>query len=97
MLHQFSASVDGNQFYGYFDFLPDLYRESSDNSCLCLATNVLAKAYITNLSHTERDRKELLQLYGRALMSANAAIEDQFERTKDSTIIAVWLLAIYEV
>ena len=97
VLHQFSASVDGNRTFGYFDFLPDLYRESSDSSCLYSATNAIAEAYITNLSHAIRDKKELMQTHGRALRSMNAALEDPLERAKDSTIIAVWLLGIYEV
>ena len=97
VLHQFSASVDGNRNFGYFDFLPDLYRESGDDSCLCLATNAIAEAYVANMSHTVRAKEGLMQTYGRALGSTNAALADPLERAKDSTIIAVWLLGIHEV
>jgi hypothetical protein len=97
VLHQFSAPLDGSRFFGYFEFLPDLYRETDEGSCLNLATNAVAKAYITNLSHAVPDRNELVRIYGRALRSTNDALKDPQERVKDSTIIAVWLLAIHEV
>jgi len=41
--------------------------------------------------------KELVQIHGRALRAANLILEDRKERVKDSTLLAVWLLGIFEV
>lgn len=97
VLHQFSAPTNSNRFYRFLDFLPDLYRETSEVSCLNLATDALAKAYITNMSESSPKRAEHLQTYGRALRATNIALQDPLERVKDSTIIAVWLLGVHEV
>ncbi|KAK5198599.1 hypothetical protein LTR92_001070 [Exophiala xenobiotica] len=99
VLHYLSSRTDGPRFYGYLDFLPELYRETGDDagSCLILATNAVAKAYVTNLSVSSVNRNGHVQTYGRALKATNSALGDPLERVKDSTIIAVWLLGVHEV
>nr|KAK5436077.1 hypothetical protein LTR18_009656 [Exophiala xenobiotica] len=99
VLHYLSSHTDGPRFYGYLDFLPELYRETGDDSgsCLSLATNAMAKAYVTNLSVSSVNRNGHVQTYGRALKATNSAPGDPIERVKDSTIIAVWLLGVHEV
>ncbi|KAK7895141.1 hypothetical protein LTR67_005881 [Exophiala xenobiotica] len=99
VLHYLSSHTDGPRFYGYLDFLPELYRETGDDSgsCLILATNAMAKAYVTNLSVSSVNRNGHVQTYGRALKATNSALGDPLERVKDSTIIAVWLLGVHEV
>ncbi|KAK5205677.1 hypothetical protein LTR47_007593 [Exophiala xenobiotica] len=99
VLHYLSSRTDGPRFYGYLDFLPELYRETGDDagSCLILATNAMAKAYVTNLSVSSVNRNGHVQTYGRALKATNSALGDPLERVKDSTIIAVWLLGVHEV
>jgi hypothetical protein len=97
ILHHFSAPTDGPRFYGFLDFLPDLYRETSEVSCLILTTDALAKAYMMNLSDSFPKTAEYVQTYGRALRATNAALADPLERVKDSTIIAVWLLGVHVV
>jgi hypothetical protein len=97
VLHQFSVPIDGYRFYGFLDFLPSLCRETRKNSCLSLATDALAKVYITNLSQVPLNRAEHALIYGRALKATNAALQDPLESVKDDTFIAVWILGIYEV
>ncbi|CZR59963.1 uncharacterized protein PAC_09858 [Phialocephala subalpina] len=96
VLNQFSTLMNGVPYYGLHEFLPELYSEVNDNSCLSFATKTFVKAYLTNLSRSPPD-KELIHTYGRALWLTNAAVQDPVESVKDSTVIAVWLLGIHEV
>ena len=97
LLDQFSASPGGSRFYGYSDFLPDLYRQTYEKSCLLLATNAVARAYLTNQTHSAVCLNDQAQVYGKALRSTNQALQDQFEGIQDATVVAVWLLGIHEV
>jgi hypothetical protein len=97
VLHQFSVPIDGYRFYGFLDFLPSLCRETSNKSCLNLATAALAKVYITNLSHVPPNTAEHALIYGRALKATNATLRNPRESVKDDTFIAVLILGIYEV
>lgn len=97
LLNQFSAILEGGRVYWGLDFLPDLYQETSEESCLVLATNVFTRAYIANQSHASTYTNELAQMYGRALTSTNAALADPLRCVQDDTIMAVWLLANHEV
>ncbi|KUJ12642.1 uncharacterized protein LY89DRAFT_738414 [Mollisia scopiformis] len=96
ILNHFSASINDSHSCGSLDFLPDVYKEINDESCLSATTVAFAKAYITNLSQQQPD-KEQIHTYGHALNLTNAALRDPVERVKDSTLIAVWLLGIHEI
>jgi hypothetical protein len=97
LLNLYSVPLDGSRFYGYLDFLPDLYRETSEESCLSLTTNAFTRAYIANQAHTSAGTDKLAELYWKALRSTNAALRDPSKCVQDDTIMAVWLLGIHEV
>jgi hypothetical protein len=99
ILSQFSAPSNRSHMFGYFDCLPELYRETSNDpeSCLGLATSSIAKVYITNLSNSSPNWIEHVQTHIRALRATRSALEDPCERLKDSTLVAVWLLSAHEV
>jgi hypothetical protein len=98
-LRQFLAPTSGNgsRSHDFLEFLPDLYSETSDGSCLNMATHAVAMAYISNTSGAFTKTYEHVQTYGRALRATNVALRDPLESVKDSTIIAVWLLGVHEV
>jgi hypothetical protein len=100
VLHQFSAPVcdSGNsRYFGYLDFLPDLYSESANSSCLSLATNAVAKTYISNTRNIMLSGNDQIRTYSQALKALQRALDDLSERSKDSKIICVWLLSMFEV
>lgn len=97
LLNQFSSVLEGERYYWGLDFLPDLYQEASEESCLVLATNAFTRAYIANQSRASTYTNELAQIYGKALASTNAALADPLRCVQDDTIMAVWLLANHEV
>jgi len=100
VLHQFSAPIcdSGNsRYFGYLDFLPDLYSERANSSCLSLATNAVAKTYISNTRNVMLSGNDQIRTYSQALKALQRALDDLSERSKDSTIICVWLLSMFEV
>lgn len=98
ILDCFSAtSVDGTRFYGYHDFLPSLFEEAPENSCLVLSADIFARAYFVNQSNSAANDKELARLYGKTLRSIREALCYSSERQYDASIAAVWLLGNYEV
>ena len=87
-----------HQFFAPYTFAPELYKENNaEDSCLSLSSRAVAKAYFLRLACALPNDKELVQIYGRALRTINSTLEDPKERVKDSTILAVWLMAILEV
>jgi len=97
LLTQFSAPFGGSRFFGLLDFLPDLYRYAGEDSCLTLATDAFAQAYLSNQTISPPNFKDRAHVYGKALRSTNQALEDPFEATKDTTVIAIFLLGVREV
>ena len=96
-LHQFSTPGNGDRCYGFLDFLPALYHETNEASCLFSATNAVAMAYMTNIYRKGAWSRTHQVIYGQALTATKEAVEDPLLRVRDDTIIAIWLLGIYEV
>jgi len=94
LFSQFSASVGGSRFFGYLDFLPDLYKDVNKGSCLMLATNAFIRTYLCNQTAFINNREED---YGKALRSTNQALQSPSESIQDATLMAIWLLSIREV
>jgi hypothetical protein len=97
ILCQLSAPLGGGRLYGILHFLPDLYQHAYEDSCLTLATNAVARAYLTNQVQSEADTRGQVQVYGKALRSTNLALQDSYESIQDATLMAIWLLGIHEV
>jgi len=82
VFQQFFALPKSDHVTGYSKFVPELYKNSTENSCLRLATMTVAKAYFSHLAYGLPNDKELLQVYGRALRATNLTLEDPKEREK---------------
>jgi hypothetical protein len=97
VLNQFSAPFGGSRFFGFLDFLPDLYQYAREDSCLTLATNAFAQVSLSNQTISPPNFKDRAHVYGKALKSTNQALEDPFKATEDTTVIAIFLLSVREV
>jgi hypothetical protein len=98
VLQQFFAPSNNDRSAGCWNFVPDLYKENStENSCLRLATKAVAKASFSHFACGLPSDNELAQIYARALRATNSTLEHPTERLKDSTTLAVWLLGTFEV
>ena len=97
ILDRFSHVHNGRKTFGWLDFLPGLFQEAPDNSCLTLTADLFANAYRCQLPDASGSERKIHRLYGNTLKSVNNALADPARSLDDATIIAVWLLGHYEV
>jgi hypothetical protein len=84
--------------HGLFDFLPDLYAQSSETSALSYATKATALAAFGNVAGQPKDRLSPLawRTYGCALSELNAALTDPLLARRNETLMTVLLFCMAE-
>jgi hypothetical protein len=82
--------------WGFFEYLPDMYRTSSSIH-LTEAVKAAALANMANTSSIEHLNRMALRSYGKALQDLRAAINDNTRATADDTFAVLILLPVYEV
>ena len=97
ILDQFVNIMRGQRAYDWLDFLPSVFQETPDNSCLARAADLFATAHRSQLLHDASNEMQLKRQYGRTLQSIKTALADPSKTLEDTTLIAVWLLGHYEV
>lgn len=81
---------------GFLTFLPSLYEQSSPGSCLYAAMFAVSFANFDGRFKSPEARLLSSEYCGRALKSIQLAIQDQSQAKSDKTLLAVYLLGIYE-
>ena len=81
---------------GHLEHLYPLYQSVSSESPLALATSAVALAISGNSPTRQQDHHLARQVFGRALRKTSTAIRDPIESLKDSTLMAVLLLGLFE-
>lgn len=81
---------------GLLNVLPDLYRESEPQSCFPAVIDAFAHAYMCNKASVMNSDRILARRYGKALALTNRALSRPADCLHDGTIMAVWLLGVYE-
>jgi DUF1365 family protein len=66
-------------------------------SALTKAFNALGCAYLAKMHHSQSALGCRIRIYRNALTELNATIRDANKCHTDSTLLAVWMLATYEV
>jgi hypothetical protein len=79
------------------DFLPDLIRTAPDGSCLQQAATAVSRMTLADRYSGKDVRLQTGKEYGMALAQTNATIRDTKASIQDETVLAVWLLGLYEV
>ncbi|PNH38095.1 hypothetical protein VD0004_g8712 [Verticillium dahliae] len=69
----------------------------ASNEPLIMATHLWARAYLGSCFYAPQDRRETALHLGNTLRSVALAIQDRDKGTSDSTILAVWILGMYEL
>ncbi|KAH8896221.1 hypothetical protein GQ53DRAFT_838460 [Thozetella sp. PMI_491] len=82
--------------FGRLDFLPDMLHETRETSCLALTADLFVAMHSLK-PHAPPKGLGREELYGRSLMAIRHALGQPSKRVEDETIVAVWLLGIYEV
>ncbi|KAH8662536.1 hypothetical protein BX600DRAFT_320800 [Xylariales sp. PMI_506] len=90
VLKYFPPSSDNASKIGRLDFVPSLYFQANETSCLFCVTEMLAGASSSDHQHDTK-------LYQRGLRAVQTALNSNSDAVKDETLVAVWMLAIYEL
>lgn len=94
---QFEAKSASPRGFGYHSFLPILL-EKHNHSCLKLAVEAWADAYVKNKSENALGASYRPSIvYGKALRAVNECLRDPAALLQDTTLAAVWVLGNYEV
>lgn len=80
-----------------FNAIPDVLSKAEEKSALYQACNAVARAYMATITRTSKATSDRAKAYGFALMATRSAIQDPQRCKSDNTLLAVWLLGLYEV
>jgi len=79
------------------DFLPDMLQKADPHSCVAKAAMAVSRMTLADRYSGKDVRLQTGREYGHALKLTNATIRDSSASVQDETVIAVWLLGLYEV
>ncbi|EXJ58816.1 hypothetical protein A1O7_06246 [Cladophialophora yegresii CBS 114405] len=79
------------------DFLPDMLRAAEDGSCVKKAAMAVSRMTLADRYSGKDVRLQTGKEYGQALRLTNATIRDTKASIQDETVLAVWLLGLYEM
>ena len=82
---------------GYLDYLPSMYLEATQGSCLVQTVHAVALIYMYNKGSHIEVKRSARRYYGSALKTINEALQNPIERLSDSTLLSIWLIQNYEV
>lgn len=80
-----------------FNVIPGILSKAEEKSALYQASNAVARAYMATITRTSKATSDRTKAYGSALMATRSAIQDPERCKSDNTLLAVWLLGLYEV
>ncbi|KAJ5694052.1 hypothetical protein N7536_004464 [Penicillium majusculum] len=80
-----------------FNAIPDVLSKAEEKSALYQACNAVARAYMATITRTSKATSDRAKAYGSALMATRSAIQDPQRCKSDNTLLAVWLLGLYEL
>ena len=82
---------------GHMPFLPQMYRNCPSRSVLEAATLTAAHANLSGRTRTSRVPEKGRKHYGLAVKLVKDALEHPIDRDRDETLLAVYLLCVYEI
>ena len=82
---------------GYLNYLPSMYLEATQGSCLVQMVHAVALIYMYNKGSHIEVKGSAQRHYGNALKTINEALQNPIERLSDSTLLSIWLIQNYEV
>lgn len=78
------------------DFLPDVLKTAEPSSAVHLAAAAVSRMTLADQYSGQDVRLQTGMEYGEALAVTMKAIRDPVQNTLDDTVVAVWLLGLYE-
>ncbi|KAJ5373600.1 hypothetical protein N7517_005606 [Penicillium concentricum] len=80
-----------------YNTFPDVLSKAEEKSALYQACNAVAYAYVANITRTSKATSDRAKAYGFALMALRSAVQDSQLYKNDNTLLAIWLLGLYEL
>ncbi|KAJ5445006.1 hypothetical protein N7491_001088 [Penicillium cf. griseofulvum] len=80
-----------------YDTVPDVLSKAEEESALYQACNAVACAYMANITRTSKATSDRAKTYGIALMAIRSTIQNPQQCKSDNTLLAIWLLGLYEL
>lgn len=90
-----NPTVDG--FPGHLDFIYDLWLEESSTLSVIAAIQAVSLAHLSNRYGAPQLTIKARQEYVKALKLTNTMLKGPMEALKDCTLVAIWLLGLFEV
>jgi hypothetical protein len=82
---------------GYLEYLPKLHDEAFEGSCLRLTVSAVSLAHLGNIQRLPSLRSDAARDYAKALQLTKVALLSDAESRTTQTLLAVYLLSMYEV
>jgi hypothetical protein len=79
------------------DFLPDVLQKADPSSSIHKAAMAVSRLTLADRYSGKDVRLQTGREYGQALSLTNTTIRDSAANIQDETVLAVWLLGLYEV
>lgn len=95
--HRYTLQSSHNDNPGWLDFLPELYQQSGPESALTYSIRAISFASLSSASSVKNLAPKGHQSYGLALKMVNASLSEPADVLQDSLIVAILLLALFEV
>ena len=83
--------------HGHLECLPSLLKDAPQNSCISHSVHAVAHQYLYNLKGQQLNRSRAVECYTQSLKCIHQALESPRERLSDTTLLAVWLVGLFEV
>ncbi|CAI7631462.1 unnamed protein product [Penicillium glandicola] len=80
-----------------YNTIPDVLSKAEEGSALYQACDAVAHAYMVSITRTSKGTSDRTKAYGRALMAMRSTIQDPHLCKSDNTLLAIWLLGLYEL
>ncbi|KAJ5970804.1 uncharacterized protein N7479_000722 [Penicillium vulpinum] len=80
-----------------YNTVPDVISKAEEESALYKACNAVACAYMATITRTLKATSDRAKAYGIALTAIRSAIQDPERCKSDNTLLAIWMLGLYEL
>ncbi|KAJ5545742.1 hypothetical protein N7494_003327 [Penicillium frequentans] len=81
---------------GYYDYIPDLFLKENNSEAMFSAISAVGLAAMSNINHVSEWLRHSQVQYANAVQLINRSLQSSKEVRKDSTLVAVSVLCLYD-
>lgn len=80
-----------------YDIIPQLFRHTRPSSAFYQACNAVARKFLARRLHSSKALADDLEAHSKIINVIQSAIRNSQKVKSDDTLLAIWLLGVYEV